>query len=128
MGEALVDRPWAVARALLRADLRPAVLTVIDGRLRVGFRGPAAGAWGAIASLAVPGGLASVPWSWAPTVPADLEVCAEDDPAVVHVTTEFAWRRAVGAPVTELVTEPVSEARSAKRVRSPRKDKEVAGE
>ncbi len=129
MGEAVVDRPWAVARALLRADLRPAVLTVVEGRLRVGFRGPAASAFGAIASRAVPGGLAPVAWCWAPSVPAALEICAEDDPAVVHVTTEFAWRKVSGLVDGEpgLATSG-GDVPPPKRVRSPRKAKEVAGE
>lgn len=36
-----VDAPWRAAQALLRADLRPALLEVEDGELCVGFRGPA---------------------------------------------------------------------------------------
>ena len=125
----MVDRPWAVARALLRADLRPAVLTVVDGRLRVGFRGPAASAFGAIASRAVSGGLAPVAWCWAPSVPAALEICDEDDPAVVHVTTEFAWRK-VSDPVDgePALATSGGDAPPPKRARSPRNAKEVAGE
>nr|MBA2320961.1 FAD-binding oxidoreductase [Deltaproteobacteria bacterium] len=42
MGEGKPDRAWVVAQALLRSDLRPSVLTVRAGVLRVGFRGPAA--------------------------------------------------------------------------------------
>jgi alkyldihydroxyacetonephosphate synthase len=97
MGEARVERPWAVAQALLRADLRPAVLGVVDGVLRVGFRGPAAAAFGALASRHVPGGLTAR--SWAPVSSGarpGLVPTTTDDPEVVHVTTEWAWRPPAG--------------------------------
>jgi alkyldihydroxyacetonephosphate synthase len=94
LGAARVPRPWAVARAILRADLRPAVLEVEDGALRVGFRGPAARVYGALASALVPGGLAEEGWRAPRRAAGALEPCEEDDPGVLAVTCETAWRRA----------------------------------
>lgn len=94
MGIGRPPQPWAVAQALLRADLRPAVLTVVDGALRVGFRGPAAEAFGRIAAAQVPGGLAPAPYEAAPLPAGPLEPAALDDPAVVWVTPQGALRRA----------------------------------
>jgi alkyldihydroxyacetonephosphate synthase len=93
MGEARVERPWVVAQAVLRADLRPAVLEVVEGALRVGFRGPAAAAFGAIASAVVPGGLSVVAWQ-APRRGGWGELEAVDPAAdgVVLVTSEWGWR------------------------------------
>ena len=89
MGEAgALDAPWQVALALLRSDLRPAVITVVAGRLRVGFRGPAAAALGALASDRVPGGLQPVPYE-ATVLPAGpLRWCPPDGPGVVAVTPQ----------------------------------------
>ncbi len=86
MGEAALDRPWETALALVRSDLRPASLYVRDGRLRVGFRGPAAEALGAIASTRVPGGLQPVAWDPAPLHAGPLTPCAPDDPRAVAVS------------------------------------------
>jgi len=86
MGEASVDEPWAVALELLRSDLRPSVLDVDDGRLIVGFRGPAADAYGVIASRRVPGGLRPVPYAARPLPSGALCYCAPDDPDAVAVT------------------------------------------
>lgn len=86
MGEGKPESPWRVARDLLRSDLRPAVLTVRDGTLRVGFRGPAAGALGALAAARVPGGLVEVDYASEPLPSGPFEPCAPDDPAAVAVT------------------------------------------
>lgn len=94
LGQGRPKRPWSVARELLRSDLRPAVLTVEDGTLLVGFRGPAAEALGALASQWVPGGLQAVPWRVVPLPSGPLEPCEIDDPAVVWVTPQGAFRRA----------------------------------
>jgi alkyldihydroxyacetonephosphate synthase len=75
MGEGKPENPWMVAQALLRGDLRPAVLTVEKGVLRVGFRGPAAAAFGALAAARVPGGLAEVPFRQAPLPSGALVPC-----------------------------------------------------
>lgn len=93
MGEARCERPWEVARALLLADLRPAVLTVIEGRLRVGFRGPAARALGAVAGGLVPGGLSEAPYRPHPLPSGALEACEADDPGVVAATLSGWLRR-----------------------------------
>jgi alkyldihydroxyacetonephosphate synthase len=93
MGEGRPPSPWRVALALLRSDLRPAVLTVRDGALRVGFRGPAAAALGRIASSRVPGGLEPVAYEPAPLPCGPLERADPDDPAVVTVTPQGALRR-----------------------------------
>ncbi len=96
LGEAQVDKPWQVARELLRSDLRPAVLTVVDGRLLVGFRGPAAAAMGQLASARVDGGLTERDWTL-PALPAGkLVPCTVDDDAAVHVNLQGAFRR--GSP------------------------------
>lgn len=87
-----VEHPWAVARDLLRADLRPARLGVVDGTLHVGFRGPAAAAFAAIAATKVPG-LMPVPWREV-VVAADATVpCAPDDPRACGATSEHVLRR-----------------------------------
>ena len=94
LGRGRPERPWAVARSLLRADLRPAVLTVeSDGTLLVGFRGPAAAALGDLAARWVPGGLAETPWRQTPLPAGRLEACSIDDPGVVAVTLHGAFRR-----------------------------------
>lgn len=93
MGTGRPPQPWGVALALLRADLRPAVLTVDEGALVVGFRGPAAEAFGALAAALVPGGLAPIPY--APrAIPIAAELAELDDPDVVAVTPQGAVRRA----------------------------------
>jgi alkyldihydroxyacetonephosphate synthase len=93
MGEGRVERPWAVALELLRSDLRPAVLTVVGGALRVGFRGPAAAAMGAIASRRVAGGLSEVPYAPEPLPSGTLEPCSVDDPGIVAVNMHGGLRR-----------------------------------
>lgn len=94
MGEGRPEAPWAVARALLASDLRPAVLGVRDGVLRVGFRGPAAAAFGAIASARVPGGLVERPYAPEPLPAGPLRWTTDDDPAAVGVTAQGVFRRA----------------------------------
>jgi alkyldihydroxyacetonephosphate synthase len=94
MGEGRPAQPWAVALALLRSDLRPAVLTVVDGALRVGFRGPAARALGALADARVPGGLVETPYAPVALPSGPLAPCAPDDPAAVAVTPHGVLRRA----------------------------------
>jgi alkyldihydroxyacetonephosphate synthase len=93
MGEGRCEQPWAVARQLLRSDLRPAVLTVVDGRLLVGFRGPAAEAFGALASQRVPGGLQPVPYAAHPLPAGPMEPCEPDDPDAVSVTPHDVLKR-----------------------------------
>jgi hypothetical protein len=93
MGRARCDHPWVVARELLRCDLRPAVLTVEDGWLIVGFRGPASSALGALAGRWVPGGLHEVPWQDRELPSGPLTPCDPTDPRVVAVTPQFAARR-----------------------------------
>lgn len=93
MGEGRPSSPWRVARDLLRSDLRPAVLTVVDGALRVGFRGPCAARFGEIAASRVPGGLVAIPYVAAALPSLDLEPCPVDDPAVVSVTLHDTFRR-----------------------------------
>lgn len=86
MAEADVARPWAVALELLRADLRPAWLGVVDGRLRVGFRGPAAAAMLTIAAAKVPGGLTPIPWDPRPLPCGPFETCDAADPRACAVS------------------------------------------
>jgi len=97
MGEAEVESPWCIARELLLADLRPAALYVRNGRLRVGFRGAAAEALGALASARVPGGLAPIEWEPAPLPAGPLKACDIDDAGVVAVTLHGALARGEGA-------------------------------
>jgi alkyldihydroxyacetonephosphate synthase len=93
MGSSSPPRPWRAAFDLLRADLRPSVLTVQDGRLIVGFRGVAAAALGSLASRYVPGGLDEVAWQQ-PTLPSgELMACDIDRPDVVAVLPQGALRR-----------------------------------
>ncbi len=91
-GEGRPDRPWKVARDLLRSGLRPAILTVEEGTLRVGFRGPAAASLGAVAGGRVPGGLHEVPWAPAPLPHGPLTACGIEHEDVVMVTCHGAWR------------------------------------
>jgi len=93
MGSGRPDSPWAVARRLLRSDLRPAVLSVDDGELFVGFRGPCAAEMGALASQRVQGGLEPVDWRQYPLPCGELEWCRDDDPGVVDVVLSGALRR-----------------------------------
>lgn len=94
LGRGRPKAPWAVARELLRNDLRPAILTVRDGDLLVGFRGPAARELGAVAAAWVPGGLQEVSWRVEALPSGPLEPCAIDDPSVVAVLPQGALRRA----------------------------------
>ena len=95
MGRATVDEPWAVALSLLRSDLRPAVLDVVDGELLVGFRGPAADAYGVIASRRVPGGLTPTPYRARPLPSGPLCYCSAADPDAVAVTPIGVLKRDV---------------------------------
>lgn len=94
MGVGRPERPWAVARDLLRSDLRPAVLTVVDGELRVGFRGPSAQAFGALAQARVPGGLQPVEYRPHPLPSGALMATGPDDADAVSVTVQDVLRRA----------------------------------
>ncbi|MBT3218992.1 MAG: FAD-binding oxidoreductase [Proteobacteria bacterium] len=96
MGEGSTNHPWATARELLRNDLRPSVLTVVDGVLRVGFRGPASRELGDIASSWVPGGLREVPYQSVPLPRGPLEFCSMDDPDIVSIVVAGALKRADG--------------------------------
>ena len=96
MGEGTPKRPWAVARDLLRSDLRPSILRVEEGRLRIGFRGPAARELGALADGWVPGGLTEVPYTVTELPSGPLEPCALTDSAAVAVTKQGAFRRSGG--------------------------------
>jgi hypothetical protein len=93
MGEGTPVHPWQVAKDLLRADLRPAALYVDGATLRVGFRGPAASALGALAQAWVPGGLQSTAWQPRPLASGPLEGCGTDDEGVVAVLPQGALRR-----------------------------------
>ncbi len=92
MGSARVQHPWRVARDLLRADLRPGALGVQDGVLFVGFRGPAAEAYGRLAAERVPGGLEPCAWRALPMASGRLERCDPEDPAAVAATSELVLR------------------------------------
>lgn len=92
MGAARCEHPWQAARDLLRGDLRPSVLTVVDGELRVGFRGPAAADFGAIASRWVAGGLRPVEYTVHPLPAGKLVPCELDDPDVCRVTAQGAFK------------------------------------
>lgn len=93
MGEGTPRRPWAVARDLLRGDLRPSVLRVVGGKLQVGFRGPAAHELGALANNWVPGGLTEVPYEAGLLPSGPLESCALTDEQAITVTKQGAFRR-----------------------------------
>ncbi len=93
LGEATCDRPWEVARELLRGDLRPAVLNVVRGRLRVGFRGAAAASFGAVASTRVPGGLAEIPWDAGSLPSGRLVPCEPGDERCAMTTPQGYFRR-----------------------------------
>ena len=92
MGRARVDQPWRAAHVVLRSDLRPAVLTVQDGMLMVGFRGPAAEELGRIASARVPGGLTACDYVAVPFASGPLEPCDWEDPRICWVNELGAWR------------------------------------
>jgi alkyldihydroxyacetonephosphate synthase len=92
MGEATVSAPWQVARHLLRRDLRPSVLAVVAGRLRVGFRGPCAEKFGSIASAHVPGGLTPIAYDIAPIPSGPLVACDDTDARAAIVAPHGAWR------------------------------------
>lgn len=96
MGSGRPPKPWAVARALLRSDLRPSVLAVHNDELFVGFRGLASQALGELASSRVPGGLTPGDWKRFSLPCGDLTWCDDDDPAVVDVVPGGAMRRRVG--------------------------------
>lgn len=93
-GRTRADAPWARALELLRAGLRPAVLHVDeDGALRVGFRGPAAEALGAVAAARLGGELESVPYEVQPLPSGPMRWCDPSDPRVVTVCEQGALRR-----------------------------------
>jgi alkyldihydroxyacetonephosphate synthase len=93
LGRVRIEAPWRAAQLLLRNDLRPGALFVRDGHLYVGFRGPAAEAFLAIAASWV-GALERVPWEVVPAAAGPLAPCADDDPAAVHATTQHVFQRA----------------------------------
>ena len=93
MGEGRPEHPWQVARHLLRSDLRPAVLTVDQGVLRVGFRGPASAALGRLASQWVPGGLSEVTYESVALPCGPLEHCEDSADDVVAVLPQGSLRR-----------------------------------
>jgi alkyldihydroxyacetonephosphate synthase len=93
MGRGTPKRPWHAARELLRSDLRPAVLQVVDGGLTVGFRGPAASDLGRLASAWVPGGLEEVPWEDMELTAGPLEFCEMKSPKIVAVLPQGPLRR-----------------------------------
>ncbi len=93
MGQGRPKSPWRIARELLRCDLRPAALSVEDGVLTVGFRGPAATALGQLASEWVPGGLGEVPWIEIPMASGPLESCSLRARNIVAVLPQGALRR-----------------------------------
>lgn len=95
MGSARIDDPWGAALALLRSDLRPAVLTVADGRLLVGFRGPAADDLGALASSRVPGGLEVTAWRQPPVPTGLMRWCDPLDPDAIAVCPQGVMAREV---------------------------------
>jgi alkyldihydroxyacetonephosphate synthase len=93
-GRAKVEAPWVRALELLRAGLRPAVLDVDDdGALRVGFRGPAAAALGAVARTRLACELEEVPYEPRPLPAGPLVWCDPSDPRVVAVCEQGALRR-----------------------------------
>lgn len=93
MGRARVDDPWRVARELVRSDLRPAVLTVREGELWIGFRGPAAEAYGALVDRWVRGGVQTVPYEAVPLESEGLEVGSLEQGDVVSVGVHHVARR-----------------------------------
>jgi alkyldihydroxyacetonephosphate synthase len=95
LGRASVAHPWRVVRQLLRHDLRPAATFVRDGLLYVGFRGPAAEGFLALAERHT-GPLERVAWSIEPAPDGLLEPCADDDPLANHATAQSAFRPASG--------------------------------
>ena len=98
MAEADVPNPWSAALDLLRADLRPAWLGVVDGRLRIGFRGPAAAGMLAVAAARLGGALRPIDWDPRPLPCGPFETCDADDPracavslgGVLRLTSEVA--------------------------------------
>ena len=92
MGAARPEQPWRLARAILRAGLGPAVLTVVGGELRVGFRGPAAAAFGDLAAALVPGGLRPMPWEQVALPIGPFVACDIEDSRVAAITPHGAWR------------------------------------
>ena len=83
---------WRLAQDILRADLRPSRLGVVDGVLHVGFVGPAATALGALAADVVGADLQEVPWCEVPLACGPMRPCDISDEGVVAVTEQCAWR------------------------------------
>jgi hypothetical protein len=96
-GEVACAHPWAVARALLRMDVRPSRLGVVEGRLRVELVGPGAERVGSVLCLRFPGMRRVSTQVELPRIPPALEPCADDDAEAIWATCQTAWRRATGA-------------------------------
>lgn len=100
MGSMVLPAPWDAVRRLLRAGLRPGAVGVVDGTLFLGFRGPAAAEFGALAQRVV-GPLQPVPWRRLPRYAGSAVPCEPDDPRAVAATEGFVWR-----PTDEVVAAP----------------------
>jgi len=96
MGVGNTPSPWKVALELLRQGFRPAVLTVVEGMLCVGFRGCAAAALGELAGTNVPGGLEQRDWSPLMLPCGPFEYCDSEDPRAVAVSEHGVMRLAEG--------------------------------
>ena len=94
MGRVRREEPWATALGLLRADFRPAILTVDDGWLYLGFRGPAAGELGTLASGWLDAAPELLDWRPFPLPAGPFERCDPSDPACIHVTVQGTFRLA----------------------------------
>jgi len=81
---------------LLRQGFRPAVLTVVEGMLCVGFRGCAAAALGELAGTNVPGGLEQRDWSPLMLPCGPFEYCDSEDARAVAVSEHGVMRLAEG--------------------------------
>lgn len=94
MGALETPHPWAVVRQLLRADLRPSRVGVVDGALCIGFRGPAAAALGDLCTSLLGPSLRPVGWEDLSFPAAPLVPCADDDPQACWATHQTVWRPA----------------------------------
>ncbi len=92
-----VPTPWAAVRDLLRSGLRPGAMGVVEGELLLGFRGPAAAAFGALAAarLGVPARV--VPWRILPRFAGPMVPCDASDPDAVGATEQHVWRAGEGS-------------------------------
>lgn len=92
MGSLATGQPWRVLRDLLRADFRPGAYGVHGGHLFVGFRGPAAAAFGALVTARW--GFTEAPWRRLRLATGPLVPCDPDHRSAVTTTLQGAWRRA----------------------------------